>query len=435
MGVLIFLTALVVEIILAVFCVISKSNQNQVRSIVRIGALTAFVLLAILGVIEWSLRYYALAGLLLVLAVNGAVSLFRKKGEQKAYNAGRVVIRASGMTALIFVVTLPAILFPQHTAIEPTGEFQVATVKFSYTDSNRIETYNDRGEHRTLNVQLWYPEDAEGTYPLIVFSHGGFGVKTSNETLYNELASHGYVVSSIDHPYHAFYTTGEDGSTTWIDMGYVRELNAEDARTNRQQSYALYQKWMEIRTGDIHFVIDRILAEADNLDADTDTVYRLVDAGKIGVMGHSLGGSAALGIGRVREDVQAVIALEAPFLTDIIGVEDGEFVFTEGEYPVPVLNVYSDGIWSLLGERPQYAKNYALLSDGTLTAFNVYISGVGHLSLTDLSLSSPLLTRLIDRQASTMSASDCLKLINRISLEFFDAYLKGIGQFTSDGMY
>jgi len=95
---------------------------------------------------------------------------------------------------------------------------------------------------------------------------------------------------------------------------------------------------MGIRMGDINFVIDHILAETKS--SNIDRVYELIDTAEIGVMGHSLGGSAALGIGRMRGDVSAVIALESPFMYDIEGVKDGEFVFINEEYPVPVLNVY-----------------------------------------------------------------------------------------------
>jgi hypothetical protein len=46
-------------------------------------------------------------------------------------------------------------------------------------------------------------------------------------------------------------------------------------------------------------------------------------------MGHSLGGSAVLGIGRQRADIHIVIALEAPFLYDIVGVDEGKFIFID----------------------------------------------------------------------------------------------------------
>ena len=218
-----------------------------------------------------------------------------------------------------------------------------------------------------------------------------------------------------------------------IDMGYMQEVSAEDVRSDIQQSYEYYQKWMKIRTGDINFVVDHILAEAKNKEADS--LYKLVDTTKIGVIGHSLGGSAALGIGRMRDDVSAVIALESPFMCDIKGVENGKFVFTDEIYPVPVLNVYSDDGWSVLANAPQYAENQALLSETNSTAFNVHISGVGHLTLTDLPRTSPFLASILNKQKSTTNTEYCRKTINKISLEFFDCYLKGVGKFTSGGTY
>lgn len=112
---------------------------------------------------------------------------------------------------------------------------------------------------------------------------------------------------------------------------------------------------------------------------------------------------------------------------------DGEFVFVDEVYPVPVLNFYSDSSWSLLAERPQYAQNHALLCDTRATAFNVHIDGIGHFSLTDLALMSPLLTRLLNRQRPTTDPEHCLRTINRICLEFFDCHLKGEGEFGSGG--
>ena len=434
MGIVIFFVAVVVEITCAAYCIITKSNQRRVRSMIRIGVFIGFVLFIVLPIIDWSLRYYALTGLLFLQAVMGMIALIQKKDENREYKVARIVLKAIGMTVLIFTFILPAIIFPQSKGVvAATGEYQVLSKTYTYTDINRVESYTNTGRNRKLNVQLWYPDTLIGTYPLVVFSHGGFGIKSSNESLYNELASHGYVVCSIDHTYHCFYTTDQDGSTIWLDRAYMQELSSEDAQSDRQQSYVNYQKWMKIRTGDINFVIDYIIAEAENSTADT--VYKRVDKANIGVMGHSLGGSAALGMGRIRDDIRAVIALESPFMCDIEGVEDGEFIFTDEIYPTPVLNVYSDSSWSILADRPQYAANYTLLSDTDATAFNVYISGVGHLTLTDFALTSPLLTRILDGQKSTTDAVYSLKTINKVSLEFFNVYLKGEGEFTSGGSF
>jgi dienelactone hydrolase/NADH:ubiquinone oxidoreductase subunit 6 (subunit J) len=422
MGVFIFLIAVVVEFVFAVFCIITKSNQEKIRGIIRIGAFAGFALLTILTIVDWSFRYYAVAVVLLMLGVRGLVTLIRKEEEKTAYKGEYVISKAIGMTLIIFIVTLPAIIFPQYEKIKPTGEYQVATKTYTYTDTERAEIYTNIGENRKLNVELWYPKNAPGKYPLIVFSHGSFGIKTSNESLFNELASHGYVVCSIDHTYQCLFTTDEDGNTTWIDKSYMQEVFEQDAHSHKQQSYDYFQKWMKIRTGDINFVIDHILAEVNN--SDVDRAYKLVDTTKIGVMGHSLGGSAALGIGRMRGDVSGVIALESPFMCDIEGVKDNQLVFTDKDYPVPVLNVYSDSSWNHLGQWPQYAENYALLANTNASAFNVHIRGAGHLTLTDLALTSPFLTRIFNQQKSTIDTEHCLKTINKLCLEFFDSYLK-----------
>lgn len=433
MGVAIFLAAVAVEIAFAALCIATGSNQPRARGIISIAAFAAFLLLAALPPIDWSFRYYALAALLLLLALMGALSLIRGKEEKTAHKAVRVVSRAVGMTVLITVAALPAIVFPQYRPLEPTGQYQVAAATYTYTDADRVETYTNTGENRKVNVELWYPENAVGTYPLLVFSHGSLGTRTSNETLYNELASHGYVVCSIDHTYQCLFTADANGHRAFLDMGFFKELMAELSGSDKVFSHECYEKWMRTRMGDIDSVLDRVLSEAESEGADE--AYRRVDTAKIGVMGHSLGGSAALGVGRMRHDVGAVAALESPFMYDIEGVKDGEFVFTAEAYPVPVFNVYSDDSWGHLGDWPQYAENSALLSGTNSAAFNVHISGVGHLSLTDLALASPFLTRLLNEHGSTTSAEHCLKTINELCLAFFDCYLKGGEEFAPAGTY
>ena len=187
---------------------------------------------------------------------------------------------------------------------------------------------------------------------------------------------------------------------------------------------------MGMRVADIHFVIDTVIARAKGRPADT--VYRLIDTEKIGVIGHSLGGAAVLGVGRQRGDVGAVIALEAPLLCDILGVEQESFVVDASEYPVPLLNIYSDGAWGNLEAWPQYAGNARLLLGADAQTHNLHIEGAGHLSLTDLSLSSPALTRILNGRKPSIGVGECLQTINQACLSFFDCYLKESGVYSAE---
>jgi hypothetical protein len=160
------------------------------------------------------------------------------------------VIKIIAALLLACLVAAPVLIFPPYNPLAVTGSSAIHTAHYTYRDEHRSEQYSSSGEDRRVNVTFWYPQEADGneTYPLIVFSHGGLGLETSNESLYRELASHGYVVCSIGHPYHAFWTKGEDGHLTLVSMEYFQELQQEDARRDKEQSFRYYQAWMETRT-------------------------------------------------------------------------------------------------------------------------------------------------------------------------------------------
>lgn len=251
-----------------------------------------------------------------------------------------------------------------------------------------------------------------------MFSHGGISTKTSNLSLYKELASHGYVVASIDHTYHALYTV-IDGARVYVDPGYMRELSEEDSHSDIENSYACFQKWMKLRTDDINFVIDTFIERSVD---GSDSFYRLVDANRIGVAGHSLGGSAALGIARERKDVRAVLALESPYLCDIVGVDGREFRWNTDPYQCAVMNIYSDNGYSLVGIDNKYIQN----DNHLINSLNIryyYVEGSNHYTLTDLVRTSPILCVLLGG-GYRKSGYDSLQLINQKSLAFFDEFLR-----------
>lgn len=317
-------------------------------------------------------------------------------------------------------------LFPKITPIETTGEYTFEQEDAVYIDNSRLETYADDGSYRELPVSFWYPAEYRQakSCPLVVFSHGSFGTKESNESLYRELASHGYVVCSINHTYQCFSAKLSNGKTIRLSGEFMKEIASDNAQEKPEESLPRFEKWMNIRTGDINFVLDTVIEKVSE-ESDELTSYGLIDMSRIFLMGHSLGGSAALGVGRQREDVSAVIALEAPFLCDIQGVDsDGNYIFEQSDYPIPVLNIYSDASWEHLREWKQYEENAKLLDMESDDIQNVYLPDNGHISLTDLSLTSPFLTSVFDGFKNKTSPQKTLKELNEICLEFLDSHLK-----------
>lgn len=418
----------------------------------RLALLAAFVVLMWADVLEWGVRYYALATVLGVLGLSAAVELlivprpFKPHGSRRGSvkpvagrsRATEVALHfAKALTLAIVVVlaALPAIVFPQSAGpLSTTGNFVVGRALVSVSDLSRTESYGSGLGPRRLAIGLWYPEGEAtraGSHPLVVFSHGSLGVLTSNESLYGELASHGYVVAAIGHPYQALYVTHEDGSRTWLDPGFLRELRGENARVDPEGSLVLYRRWLSVRTADLDFAIDHITGSLATIDAvamaphSTATLERvrpLIDPTTLVVMGHSLGGAAALALGRFRRDVSAVVALEAPAMGDLSEAEDGGFVLVSKPYPVPVMNVYSDDTWWRLDELPQYAGNLALRQLDGAGAREVHLPGTNHLGLTDLALTSPLLTRLLGG-SQEVSAETGLRRLNTAVVEFLDETL------------
>lgn len=428
MGVVILAILSVIELALMAFSLVTQSRQEKIRGVVHMIAFAAFVIFVAVSLIPWSFRWFGFTALLFILALRALRKIFLKPQRRVNEIKSRAIVFRALATLLLALISLsPGLIFPPYQPLSVTGHYQVAAVRYTYNDENRLEAYSTSGENRHVNAAFWYPQDRNDaeTFPLVVFSHGGLGLDSSNESLFRELASHGYVVCSIGHPYQAFWTRGEDGGITLVSWTYFRELQEENPQRDMQQSFRYYQKWMETRLGDINFVIDIIVGNASN---SASSVFALVDVEQIGVMGHSLGGSAALALPRLRDDIDVVIALESPFLFDIAGVEGDQFVWTDQVYPVPVLNVYSDSAWEHLVDWPQYSRNYALLTDAPATAYNLYFPGRGHFSLTDLSLASPFLVRLLEGGQATRDPASYLRDVNQASLEFFNHHLKDQGE-------
>ena len=323
--------------------------------------------------------------------------------------------------AAVVVMTLIVVLFPNLPSVKTTGKYAFASRTIELEDTSRLEGFRNDGSFRKLSVLVYYPDttdSAKGGCPLTVFSHGGISLSTSNESLYRELASHGYIVASISHTYHAL-STKIDGRRIFINSDYMKELSTENSNMDIEGSYACYQKWMALRTGDINFVLDTLIQRASE---ENTSFYPLIDTARIGLAGHSLGGAAMLGVARQRNDIMAVIALESPYMCDISGVDGNSFVWKTEPYQFAILNIYSDTGYPLIESDNKYVQNKNHLYDGGNVGY-CYIEGSNHFSLTDLVRTSPLLCKLLG-DGYSKPGYETLKQINEICIAFFDKHVK-----------
>ncbi len=205
----------------------------------------------------------------------------------------------------------------------------------------------------------------------------------------------------------------------------------------------MWQDWLGLRTADINFV-HRHASKPAPRRAGSDPVYGMIDVSRIGLMGHSLGGSSVGLVARQRSDIRAVVLLDADLQGDyLLVLQRGKYTLNDEVYPVPLLAIMADDLVRLIDKIPD-ARDVVALEHVLATAphaYRVHITGTDHQSVTDLALSSPFFVKLITGvvpKAGGGEAADKLYVIetvNDLVLKFFNVYLKGEGNFAPARTY
>jgi predicted dienelactone hydrolase len=122
---------------------------------------------------------------------------------------------------------------------------------------------------------------------VVLYSHGLGGQRTETTALVEDLASHGYIVVTIDHVHDAGAVELPDGR---LETAAIPELTKDN-------ELQLTTKAIEARVRDTRFVLDRLatINRGDNPDAEHRRLPRglrgALDLKHIGMMGHSDGGA------------------------------------------------------------------------------------------------------------------------------------------------
>jgi len=114
--------------------------------------------------------------------------------------------------------------------------------------------------------------------PLVVLSPGFTNGRSALTALAEDLASHGYVVTGIDHTYESFATSFPDGRVT-----------TALAREATRRGPGFWEKVVAGRTTDVSFVLDELTGTPPAWPG-----AGLIDPGRIAMAGHSIGGAAAI---------------------------------------------------------------------------------------------------------------------------------------------
>jgi hypothetical protein len=129
-----------------------------------------------------------------------------------------------------------------------------------------LETLNtvDVGTFPVQAVKDAPVRHGDGRYPLVLFSHGAFGIRFQSIFYTVLLASHGYVVVAPDHDKNTLYDL--------FKSGYSSKHLVESAFA---------------RPKDIQFLMSRM----EDWDRDPgNEFYKTIDTNNVGITGHSFGG-------------------------------------------------------------------------------------------------------------------------------------------------
>lgn len=411
-----------------------KAAWLKNRAIVRTAeaALMLGIILVPATNLKW--RFFFAMGILTVRFLFAGIMwlIKRNKATGKKKKTGTVINCIVSIMLIAFAL-VPSFIFANYGGLPTTGDFKVITTDAILVDESRTDTFENDGSFREVPAHFYYPENADGTFPLVVFSHGAFGYYQSNFSTYCELASNGYIVVALDHPHHAFFTKDTDGKMITVDQKFIDEAMkiGGGSDVSNEEVYEGTKSWMELRTDDGNFVLDEIkeAKSAGSLDTSWHTsdsaavlkVLAMTDTDKIAYMGHSLGGATGVALGRERNDIDAVIDIDGTVLGEVIGVENGKCVQNDTPYPVPVL-MFSNG--SDTGEGA-YANVNSDFIKNAKTCRLVTFKDAGHMDFTDLPLLSPVLGAMLGH--GEIDTAECMTKTNEITLQWLNCYLKNEG--------
>jgi len=379
-------------------------------------------------------------------------------------NGGRVkhlkFIKLDNPLPDLAIISEPSII-PEYPFPAPSGKYSIGMKEYFWTDKSREEIFTkNKDDFRNVNIRVWYPTDKNTgqkakyitnqdefgsntelnmvqhvktnalnnaqplkkikPFPVLIYNHGAGWTRFTSTFTTEELASHGFVVFSIGHNGLNKTQFLPDGTSVLMDTLSFPEPTG-DFKKDAIQSWEYldefhFPQWV----ADIEFVLGKI-AELNN----GGYFNNILDLENIGLYGWSFGGAASIETAISNKQIKAAVnhdgqlfgkshqeTITKPFMLFHAGdVPDAP----EGENDKEKEN--NKRIMDELIEIVRI-KNKQLKEKATHDWFDVTINGANHGHFSDLLLFYP-------DYAGDLSAKRAHKIINALTVAFFNHYLKG----------
>ena len=343
---------------------------------------------------------------------------------------------------LFLLLVLPLSIYSQLELSYPNGPYTVGRTVFKWVDTSRPEALTeDPNDLREVIAMVWYPAEAgtgveagyfpqlssvsdalvqsgevawwevfglrfirseslldatpvkaEGPFPVVFLSPGNGTNIEFYSSLAGEIASHGYIVFGLNHPYEIPAVQLSNGEIAPYDKDQW-SLSVED-----HQAYSAER--IKVRTADILYALEQL----DEINA-TGPFAGILDLDSVAVAGHSLGGIAA------SEACKADTRFKACLNFD--GLQEGGPFSTE-ESAIP-----PEQPFLFLTKESQLHPKILERFESVPESYWVVVHGASHQSFTDGPLLQPSLL------PGPNQADRLMRLIQKYTLAFLDQTLKG----------
>jgi dienelactone hydrolase len=327
-------------------------------------------------------------------------------GPTGPYTVGRAIFRWADVSRPEVMTADPndvreVMAFVWYPAIQGTGRSAgyfpgISAVASALSESGEVSGWEVLGlrlirSNSPLDAQ---PAPDQGPFPVLILLPGNGTNIEFYSSLASEIASHGYIVVGINHPY--------DVPAVALSNGTVAPYDRDQWTLEPAAHRAYITERHKVKVADVFFAV----AQLEDLNADTRRPFAgLLDLRSLAVAGHSLGGIVASDVCKADARFRACINFD--------GLQKG------GPFSMDETALAPDQPFLFLTKESQLHPNLIQSFESTTESYWVVVQGASHRSFTDGPLLRPTLLPIPNQDDRRMY------LMQQYTLAFLEKTLKG----------